>query len=196
MTPSSEKIRSIVLVGVFSAVSYLIMLFGFSILPGAPFLKLDFSEIPVLLVMFVSGPVNGIIVELIKNILHYGFQSSLTGIPIDQFANFVAGLMYTMPLYYFYKRGLFQNRKGIIISISLTTLILVVGMSLFNYFILLPSYYYFAGLEKFTNEGLRTYLMLIIVPFNIIKAIGVSLVFVLLYPKVKTIKGLFGRRTK
>ena len=56
--------------------------------PFLTFLKLDASEVPVLLGAFAFGPVAGIVIELIKNILHL-FSTQSAG--IGELANFIAG---------------------------------------------------------------------------------------------------------
>ena len=80
-----------------STVAYLLMMFDFP-LPGFPaFLKIDFSEIPVLLGAIVFGPVAAIIIEALKNLIYYAIQGSMTGVPIGELANFIAGLLLVLP---------------------------------------------------------------------------------------------------
>ena len=55
------------------------------------FLKFDFGEIPAVLAVMTLGPVAGIAVELIKNILHWLLSGSPTGVPVGEIANFTTG---------------------------------------------------------------------------------------------------------
>ena len=47
----------------------LFLLFEFPLLSAAPYLKMDFSDIPAIFGAVVFGPVCGVMVELIKNLL-------------------------------------------------------------------------------------------------------------------------------
>ena len=57
-----------------SSIAYLLMMLDFPFPGLPPFLKIDFSDVPALIAAIIFGPVAGIIVEAIKNILHYGIQ--------------------------------------------------------------------------------------------------------------------------
>ena len=50
------------LMAVFTALAYVVSLFDFPIFPAAPFLKLDFGNVFILLISFLLGPVEGMIV--------------------------------------------------------------------------------------------------------------------------------------
>ena len=59
-----------VTVAVMAAVSYVLMLFEFSVPFMPPFIKLDVSELPALIASFSLGPVSGAAVCLIKNLIN------------------------------------------------------------------------------------------------------------------------------
>ena len=61
------SIKNVVLMGMFGALSAVLMLFDFPIPFIAPsFYTLDLSEIPVLIGTFSLGPVAGAVIELVK----------------------------------------------------------------------------------------------------------------------------------
>jgi len=93
-------ITYICVTAVLSAVSYLLMVLEFS-LPFLPsFLKLDFSEIPALIATFSMGPLYGVLVCFIKNLLHCPLtQTSCVG----EIANFLMGAVFTFTAGMFYK---------------------------------------------------------------------------------------------
>ena len=77
------KVSRYVVIGMLSAVSYVLMLLDFP-LPGFPsFLKIDFSDIPALLGAIIMGPGTGVLIELFKNIIHVLTTGSETGVPWD-----------------------------------------------------------------------------------------------------------------
>ena len=66
--------RKVAMIGMFSAVAMILMLFEFP-LPFAPsFYELDFSEIPILVGTFAFGPAAGVMMEFIKILLKTKFM--------------------------------------------------------------------------------------------------------------------------
>ena len=57
------------------------------------------------------GPVAGIAVELIKNVLHWFLSGSPTGVPVGEIANFATGILFIMPIYWIFKK--FRHAKGL-----------------------------------------------------------------------------------
>ena len=61
--------QKIAMIGLFGAISTILMMFEVP-LPFAPaFYKLDFSELPIMIVTFAFGPVAGVLTEFIKILL-------------------------------------------------------------------------------------------------------------------------------
>ncbi len=83
----NSQLSYITKVGVLSAVAVILYYLEFPILPAFPWLMIDFSEIPVLLGGFALGPVAGVLIELIKNILHFIFKGATGG--VGELANFL-----------------------------------------------------------------------------------------------------------
>ena len=68
---NNKKLRKMILIAMLGSIATVLMQFNFP-LPALPgFLKIDFGEIPAVLAIMTMGPVAGIAVELIKNILHW-----------------------------------------------------------------------------------------------------------------------------
>ena len=63
---------------------------------------------------------------------------------------------------------------------------MAVMMSVLNYFVLLPAYTFFLNMPAMSGPEIRQYIVAGVLPFNIIKGIAMSLVFMLLYKKMKT----------
>ncbi|HET7658634.1 MAG TPA: ECF transporter S component [Bacillales bacterium] len=168
-----------------SAIAYLLMMFDFP-LPGFPvFLKIDFSEIPVLLGAIVFGPVAAIVIEALKNFLYYAIQGSLTGFPIGELANFIAGLLLVLPAAFIARKV--GSRKNLIFSLVVGILLMAVVMSVLNYFVILPVYMWFLHFPHMSAAAMFKLVAYGILPFNLIKGAALAVIFLLIYPRLKPI---------
>lgn len=177
-----SKIQKMVTIGMLGAIGYVLMIINFPF-PGFPtFLQIDFSDIPALIAAIIFGPVAGILVELLKNILDYIMTGSDTGIPVGHFANFIGGVAFILPAYYFYKK--IGTKRGMVYGLVGGTIVLAVFMSLVNYFILLPSYSVLMNWNMSGTE-IRAMITTAIIPFNLIKGSLIAIVFMLLFTKMQ-----------
>ncbi|WP_442595868.1 ECF transporter S component [Neobacillus sp. D3-1R] len=178
------NVKALVSIGMLSSISYLLMLLNFP-LPLLPsFLLIDFSDIPALIAALIFGPVAGILVELIKNILNYFMTGSATGVPVGHIANFVAGILYILPTYYVYNK--LKTKKGMTFGLIFGTIAMAVVMSVLNYFIILPAYTYFLHFPAMSTPEMRTLIVTGILPFNILKGLFMSIVFFLIFTRLNT----------
>ena len=182
MNRKNSKIQKMVKIGILGAIGYVLMILNFPF-PGFPaFLQIDFSDVPALIAALVMGPMAGIMVELLKNILDFMMTGSDTGIPVGHFANFIGGVSFILPVYYLYKKT--GTKKGMILGLIGGTIILAGFMSVMNYYVLLPLY---SKLLNWNMSGpeIRTYITAAIIPFNLIKGSIIAVVFLLLFDKLK-----------
>lgn len=193
MQDQRTKTSFITKVAILSSIAYILMLIEFPIPFMPPFLKIDFSEIPVLISAFALGPLSGVVVELIKNLIHL-FMTQSAG--IGEMANFFVGVSYILPAGLIYKY--IKNKKGAVIGVISGTLVMVGFASIFNYFVFLPLY---ASLFKLPMDAIiqlgnnvnknvvdvKTLIAFGIVPFNLIKGIIVSLIVLLIYKPLSPI---------
>ncbi len=118
-----------------SAVAFVLQFLEFS-LPIIPsFVKLDISDIPALIGTFVLGPLWGVAIELVKNIIHIPFGTSMA---VGELCNFLLGavFVFTAGLIYEFK----HTRAGAIIaSLCGATAMAIVSLPL-NYFFVYPAY--------------------------------------------------------
>ena len=86
-------IRGIAVSAVMGALGFVLMLLEFPlpfIIPS--FIKLDFSEIPAIITAFAFGPQYGILVCLLKNLLHLFVTTSAGG---GELSTFLLGAVFT-----------------------------------------------------------------------------------------------------
>lgn len=178
-----KSVVQMVSVAMLSSIAYLLMMLDFPF-PGLPtFLKIDFSDIPALMAAIIFTPLAGVMVEAIKNILYYGIQGSLTGVPIGEMANFIAGCLFILPAAYVFRKH--RTVKSLTTGLMLGVILMTVIMSVLNYFIILPAYTWFLDYPAMSSAGMRQTIITAILPFNIIKGIVVTIVCIPLFSRLK-----------
>lgn len=184
MSQKSQKVRikKMVTVGMLSGIAYLLMWLSFPLPLLPPYLSVDFSDVPALLAAILFGPVAGITVEAIKNLLHYMVQGSMTGVPVGQLANFTAGVLFILPTYYIFKK--IRTTKGLGLGLVVGTASMAVMMSVLNYYVFLPAFAFFLNYEVESSSVVIKSIVYGILPFNIIKGLIVTFLFLLLYKKL------------
>ncbi len=192
---ANSKLRFLTKTAILSAAAVLVMLFEVP-LPFAPsFYKLDFSESVILMGSFAMGPLAGVIIELLKNLIKALIFGTQTGY-IGEFANFLVGTSFVLTASLVYKKR--HTKKNALIGMALGTLMLALVGALVNYFILIPAYVKIMGLplDAIIDAGsavnasitdLKTLIAFAVVPFNLVKGVICSAIAFLLYKKVSKI---------
>ena len=75
-------------IAVLSAVAFVLAFFEFPVPLSPSFARMDLSDFPALIGAFAFGPIAGILIELVKNLL--GLFSTATG-GVGELANFLMG---------------------------------------------------------------------------------------------------------
>ena len=194
-TGNQERVLStkkITMIGMFSAISAVLMLFEIP-MPFAPsFYKLDFSEIPALITGFAFGPVAGVMVEFCKIVLKLFFKSTSTAF-VGELANFAVGCSFILPasVIYLYKK----NKKTAFLSCAVGTIILTIFGTAFNAIYLLPKFAQLYGMPLDAIVGMGTAInpsitdvtslvVMAVAPLNLIKGGSVSVITMLVYKKL------------
>ena len=157
-----------------SAIAVILMYIDFPVIPIFPWLKIDLSDIPALLGTFGFGPLVGVIIELMKNLLYFFIKgSSVAGI----MANFIVGSALVLPAGLIYHRK--KSKKSAVLGMIAGLLVMEVAGILANIYILLPLY----GMQM-SSEELVKYVTVGLLPFNGIKALMVNILTYFLYKRV------------
>lgn len=175
-----KRTRKIVVIGILAALAWIISEFSFPLLPWAPFLKIDFSDIPVVLGMYIFGPLSGIAIAAVRSLLSYVMTGGQAGFPIGDTAAFIATLSYTLPVYYII-RNRTANMKTVLMASSAGTVSLTTILAFLNWLVIAPLYIYVMG---FSVGPMREYLTISVIPFNLLKGAFVSIIFFALYSKL------------
>lgn len=137
-TTSKVNVRYLTVTAMLSAVAYILMFLDFSVpfMPG--FIKMDLSELPALIGAFAMGPMCGVIVCLVKNVLHL-FITSTGG--VGELSNFILGVAFVLPAGLIYKHK--KSRKNALIGSLFGAVMMAVFSIISNYFLVYPVYYNF-----------------------------------------------------
>lgn len=177
----SSKLSKLIILALLGTISLVLFFVNFPLPFLPPYLKIDFSDVPALMASLIFSPIAGVIVVGIKNLLY--LATSGAGDPIGVAANFLAGVLFVVPVSIIYHR--FKGVKSIVSGLVTGTVIMAAGMSVLNYFFILPAYAWFMGWEM-TDTVIWTSVIAGVLPFNVLKGIIVALLFVPLYIKLKS----------
>ena len=171
---SGSRVHRLVGIALLSAVGFVLMMYlAFPILPMFPFLKLDLSDLLVLLGGLLYGPTGGIMVAFVRSLLHFVLTGGGIVNLIGDLAAFIASVGFMLPVVMTMKpkSGLGREISGL----ALGTLSLTVIMSLLNWVIIMPMY--LAVMSFPLGMSVTRYVLIGVVPFNLIKGAVVSVVF-------------------
>ena len=187
--------RQIAVTGVLSAAAFVLQLIEFPLpflIP--PFIKFDFSDLPAVIGAFALGPVWGILIELIKNVLHAVMASGSFG--IGELSNFMLGAVFTGVAGLVYRKN--RTKKGALIASVSGALAIAVFSLPSNYFVVYPVYYKFMPEETIlaayqaiipSVKSIAQCLLVFNVPFTFVKGmidVGITfLVYKRLSPVIK-----------
>ena len=172
---TSKNLSKFVKIALLSAIAVVIMLFEIPLIPFFPWLKMDLSELPVLIGAFAFGPMSGVIIEGLKILLNLLMTGTSTGF-VGELANFIIGVSFVVPAAMIYHRN--KSRKSAIIGMIVGGLFMEVAGILANIYLLLPVF----GMSG--KIDMAQYVMVGLIPFNGLKAILVSAITMLVYKKL------------
>ena len=188
---SETRTRCMVGTAVMAAVSIVLSYMEFPMLFAPAFAKMDFSDLPALITGFAYGPVYGVAVELIKNLL--GLLKTQTG-GIGELANFAMGASYVLPAAVIYQLN--RTRKGAVIAMIVGSFVMGVVAAVLNYAVLLPLYTMFMPMDQiiamfteilpFVHNSFDACLYSAL-PTNILKGFAISVLVFLLYKHISPI---------
>lgn len=170
--------QKLIITGMLAAVAGVLMSLEFSLPMMPPFYKVDFSEVPSVIALFLLGPAPAACVEVIKIIIKLvtvGTNSMYVG----EFANLVSIVLFVLPVWSIYSKG-GKTRKSAVTALGVSLPIRIILACLMNAFISLPLYASAMGISITAIvqslgsvnpliKNLPSFLILATVPFNLIK---------------------------
>lgn len=144
-TKKNISIRVIAGCGMLVAVAVVLQYIEISIPIMPSFIKLDFSDLPELIGAFAYGPLFGVIISLLKNLIHMLFsQSGFVG----ELSNFILGAVFsfTAGIIYKYRK---ERKFALIAGVCGAAAMAIISVPV-NYFLIYPMYY---GILNFPEEA-------------------------------------------
>ncbi len=164
-------------IAIFTAISYVLYLFDFSLIPAVTFLKLDFSNVFVMIAGFSLGPTAGVIVGVLKELIH-GLTLGQTAF-VGELANILFVLPYMLIPAIAYKKR--KNLKTVIITLCLGCIAQCIVSVPVNYLLNFPAFCLaFSGSWSYGHElFLEVWYWAVL--FNFVKTVLVSVAVLIIY---------------
>ena len=196
-----DTTHNLTVAAMLSAVAFILMFIEFPIPMLIPaFIEMDFSDLPALLGAFALGPVYGVIISFMKNLLHIVIKGTSTAC-VGELSNFILGAIFSAVAGYLYKHH--KSRKTAIIGAVAGAVAMGVLSVPSNYFVVYPAYvqFYHMPLEAILGmyqailpsaDSLIKCLILFNLPFTLVKGLLDAVLCMLIYKPLSPI--LHGRR--
>lgn len=191
-----DRVRRLTATAILAAVSSVLMFFSFNVplMPG--FIKLDFSELPALLAAYTIGPISGVAVCLVKNLVNLFFTT--TG-GVGELSNFLLGATFTLVAGALYHHSGKPHTRPYAVLWGVCGAVAMGGISMLtNYFITYPIYMNFMAEEVILGayqtflpwvDNLWTALAIFNLPFTCIKGLLSVLICFLIYKPLTPLLG-------
>ena len=188
---SQVNVRKMTVTAMLSAIAFVLMFLDTAVPIMPSFIKLDLSELPALVASFALGPVYGVVVCLIKNLLH--LLMTTTG-GVGELSNFILGAAFVLPAGLIYQHK--KTKKNAILGAIIGALTMAVISFPSNLFIVYPVYYNFMpkdvivsayqALVPFANiDSIIKCLLFFNVPFTFVKGLISAIITILIYQPIR-----------
>lgn len=186
--------RYLTVTAMLSAVAFILMFFDFSVPFMPSFIKMDLSDLPELIGAFAMGPLCGVLVALVKNLLHLTISS--TG-GVGELSNFLLGAAFVLPAGLIYRAK--KTKARALWGAVLGAVVMGVFSVVSNNFLVYPFYYNFMAEDAILAAyqailpGMKSILQCLIcfnLPFTIIKGLlSVAITMLVYKPLSPILKG-------
>ena len=178
MKTGKWSIQKLIYTAMLAAVAGVLMSLEFSVPMMPPFYKVDFSDVPSVIAVFLMGPVSGICVEVIKLLIKLITVETNT-MYVGELANLIAAFLFVWPLWFLYQK-LGANRKAAVEALLLSIVIRTACACFINANITLPLYAKAMSLPldevirmvasvNPAIKDLNGFIILATIPFNVLK---------------------------
>lgn len=178
MKTGKWNIQKLIYTAMLAAVAGVLMSLEFSVPMMPPFYKVDFSDVPSVIAVFLMGPVSGICVEVIKLLIKLITVGTNT-MYVGELANLIAAFLFVWPLWFLYQK-LGANRKAAVEALLLSIVIRTACACFINANITLPLYAKAMSLPldevirmvasvNPAIKDLNGFIILATIPFNVLK---------------------------
>ena len=173
--------KTMVVIGFLAALSTVLMWFQVPLLPAAPFLEYDLSDVPVLMGGFALGPIAGSLIATVKALV-FLLTKGKSGF-IGAFMNLVSTVSLVFVASYIYR--LFKKSfTGSVVGYVLGTIVMTLLMVLTNIYVALPIW----GIPV---DQIKPLVISAIIPFNLLRGLISCVLTAILYKRFSSIMDKF-----
>lgn len=172
-----KRTRFMAVCAMLSAMAVILQLMAAFIPKVGGFLDIEFSDLPAIIGTLALGPLCGVLIELIKNVVHCAFTT--TGF-VGELANFVVNGTFVLVLGLIYKAH--KTKKTAIAGFAAATIVYTLAAMAANYFLMFPLY-----MPDAPKNVIWAMILSTVTPFNIVKGIVLSVITLLIYKKLSPI---------
>ena len=172
-----NNIYKMVAIAMLTAIAEVLYMLDFPLFTGPfAFLKFDFSDISALIGGICFGPVAGVLIELLKNVIHVFIKGLGSTMGFGDLMNFIVGSAYIVPFVLCYHEFAKKMKKSVSVLISavIGCLALIGIGAAANYFIAPLYFRYFVG-QIIGDDFLIGYLSYACI-INVVKGVTLSVV--------------------
>ncbi len=175
---NSKKINTMVKIGMLAAIAVILQYIGSIIgIRVGGFLDVEISDYPAIIGALALGPVPGVLIELIKNLIH--LLITRTGF-VGEFANFAVNGVLVLVIGLIYKYN--KTKKGALIALLFGTLAMTAAAIATNYFVMLPLY-----MPQAPPAARLSLVLSLITPFNFMRGLLLSVITFVTYKNLSPI---------
>lgn len=191
---STKQLTMMGILGAMAVIFFYVLEIPLPFMP--PFLKLDISDLPVLIGGFMFGPFSGLMLALVKALLHL-FKTQTMG--VGELADFITASALVVPSGIIYKRN--KTMKTAVVAMSVGIFAMTAAALIVNRFILIPFYSNLMPIEAIIEacnavnplaegvfaDSMNGYYVFCVLPFNLFKGIVISIITFLIYKRLSRI---------
>ena len=194
MNKQSKFIKKMSLIAILAAVSFGLYYINFPIpflFPG--FLKVNFSNLPILIGGFTLGPVAGAAIVVIRFLIKLPLSDTIF---VGEIADLIIGFASVIPAAIIYKHN--KSKKGAAMALIVSTLFWIASSMVANMFILIPAYikmFFNGNITAFVstlkiipgvNETnyMSKYILWAVIPFNTMISVVVNVITYTVYKRL------------
>lgn len=192
-TTKKPDVKKITMIAMLTAIGVVLQYLEISIPLVPSFIKLDFADLPELVGAFFCGPASGVLICLLRNVIH--MLVSQSGF-IGELSNFILGAFFALTAGLIYKK--MPDFKGMLIGGIAGAIVMGIVSLPSNYFLIYPLYYNVMGLPepaileayqliRPSTKNIAEALLIFNVPFTVIKALISVTMSAVIYKPLNTV---------
>ncbi len=193
---AENKTKIMIRIAMLTAAATILFLFDVPLpFVAPPFYELDLSNVASLIGGFAMGPMAGVSIEFLKNLINLMIDGSITG-GVGELSNFLTSCAFVIPASVIYKMS--KTKKSAFFGLVTGVVIMTVFGLFSNLFVMIPTYSKALKIpiDAIVSMGSKIHPSInsvsdlvwwCVVPFNLLKGVIVSAVTFVLYKKIRKI---------